>query len=432
MVLRRQLLTSTVARGILAVALLGVTAGCRSYTDTPPGPGDVAPLPSGSDALVLRVARSGGRATALTFPALDSTVWRSTSALPPLDAVLGFDPDDGYLLAVDTAGRAVRLDLRLGTVTVASAGAVLNVTADGSTVFAVDRAGMLARFTPVGDTWRITPTGDSSTAPVGVLPLRDGSVLVATTAPRGIIMRRFRPPDSLPFDSLTLVLSVNDASGAPAVLTARVGERAFVAAGEQLRSFRTRDLVEDLAVELGAPARAMVTSPSGDRVYVALQDKRRVRVVDRFEGRVTDDIALPVEPRALRMDVYGRVLLVRGDDEDVWVIDMGRLSVIGRVRSAWRADLPQVLPDGTIALAHDSQVVIVSSIDRGEVRTVPDGTDDVWFAFRWNGFRPRAPGIDQPVRFRDLEALEQARDRAAALQDSLAFTVPPDSSGITP
>lgn len=409
---------------MLAVALSSAAAGCRSYADKPPGPGDVAPLPSGPDALVLRVERSGGRATTLAFPALDSTVWRSSVTLPPLNAVLGFDADDGYLIAVDTAGRAIRLDLRLGTVSIAGTAATLNVTADGATVFAVDSAGALSRYTPVGDSWRVVPASDEPRVPAGVLPLRDGSVLIATVTADALTVRRFRPPDSLPFDSLTLALDQDRDDPAPTVLTARVGERAFIAVGEQLRSFRTRDLVEDLDVDLGAPARAMVTSPSGDRVYVASADKRRVRVVDRFDGAIADDIRLPTEPQALRMDAYGRVLLARGDNEDVWVIDIGTRTLTGRVRSAWRPDLPQVLPDGTIALAQDNDVVIVSSIDRGIVRTIPNGTQDVWFAFRWNGFRPRARGIDQPVRFRDLEASERARDSA-----QLPPMVPPDSGG---
>lgn len=399
---------------------MGVAAGCRAYTDEPPGPGDIAPLPSGPDALVLRVDRGGGRATALAFPALDSTVWRSSASLPPLDAVLGFDADDGYLTAVDTAGRAIRLDLRLGTVTVAGARAVRNVTADGATVFAVDTSGALSRYTPVGDSWRVLPVHGALDTAAGVLPLRDGSVLVATVSAHTrtesrtvpLTVRRFRPPDSLPFDSLTLTFDVERNEPRPSLLSARVGERAFIAAGTQLRSFRTRDLVEDLLVDVGAPAHAMVPSPSGDRVYIASRDKRRVRVVDRFDGRISDDIRLPVAPQALRMDPYGRVLLARGENEDVWVIDMGTLTLTGRVRSAWRADLPQVLPDGTIALAQDDAVVIVSSIDRGVVRTIPKGTQDVWFAFRWNGFRPRASGIDQPVRFRELEASERARDSA--------------------
>ena len=32
-------------------------------------------------------------------------------------------------------------------------------------------------------------------------------------------------------------------------------------------------------------------------------------------------------------------------------------------------------------------------------RTVTDGARDFWIPLRWNGFRPRAPGLDQPVTF---------------------------------
>jgi hypothetical protein len=33
-------------------------------------------------------------------------------------------------------------------------------------------------------------------------------------------------------------------------------------------------------------------------------------------------------------------------------------------------------------------------------RTMTDGAGFFWHALRWNGFRPRAKGLDQPVEFR--------------------------------
>ena len=34
------------------------------------------------------------------------------------------------------------------------------------------------------------------------------------------------------------------------------------------------------------------------------------------------------------------------------------------------------------------------------MRTVKGGAGQFWYTLRWNGFRPRAAGLDQPVQFR--------------------------------
>jgi cell division septation protein DedD len=116
---------------------------------------------------------------------------------------------------------------------------------------------------------------------------------------------------------------------------------------------------------------------------------------------VVSTIKLPAEPRALRMDPLGRVLLVQAATDSVYLIDIGTSTLVGAARTAWRGDLPLVLPDGAVALANGDTVTLISSIDLGEIRSLPTGARDTWFAMRWNGFRPRAAGLDQPVRFRE-------------------------------
>ena len=58
------------------------------------------------------------------------------------------------------------------------------------------------------------------------------------------------------------------------------------------------------------------------------------------------------------MDPLGRVLLARGGADSVYVISLGSDAVIGVVRSAWRGDLPLVLPDGAIATTRGEDVVL--------------------------------------------------------------------------
>ncbi len=380
-------------RTLLAWALLCAVVGCADRSTRPSSSGALAPIPAGPDPLVLRVSRDGGLVSALRYPALDSLVWKSSYRVPPLASVLGFQPDDGYLSAVDTSGRPVRLDLRLGAVAVpGSSGGSQHASADGAVMYALNVDGDVARYTPVGDKWSMTPT----VAPAAIIPLEDESLVLAEVQDNSLLLRRVRPPDTTVVDSMRIDIPVAEGS----VHGFTVGDRMFLSVGAHVLALRTRDFVRDVDVELDAPIRAMVSSPSGDRVYALIGDSRKVQVVDRFEGQVAATIALPAEPRDLRMDPLGRVLLARGDDSTAWVIDVGTSALVGAVRTSWRGDLPLVLPDGAVALARGDTVVFASSIDLGDVRTLPEGGKDLWYVMRWNGFRPRAAGLDQPVRFR--------------------------------
>lgn len=380
-------------RTLLAWALVLLVAGCADRSERPSSTGALASIPAGPDPIVLRVSRSGGLVSALSYPALDSVVWRSSYRLPPLARVLGYHPDDGYLSAVDTSGRPVRLDLRLGAVAIpGSEGGVLHASADGAVMYALNAEGDVARYTPVGDRWSLTPR----VAPAALVPLLDGSLVIAEVVSDGVMIRRIRPPDTVVVDSIR----VDGQSDAGSVHGVTVGDRMFLSTGTRVIALRTRDFVQDVDIDVDEPVRALVTSPSGDRIFVLVQNEREVRVVDRFEGRVVSTVKLPGNPLELRMDPLGRVLLVRGDNNAAWIVDVGTSKVVGAVATEWRGDLPLVLPDGAVALVAGDTVSLVSSIDLGVVRTIADGARDSWFAMRWNGFRPRAKGLDEPVRFR--------------------------------
>jgi cell division septation protein DedD len=376
-----------------ALALVLVVSACADRPERAEGSGALAAIPAGQDPIVLRVPEGGGLVTSLRYPGLDSTVWRSSYRVPPLTRVLAFDPEDGYLSAVDTSGRVVRLDLRLGAVSVpGTAGSARHASADGGTVFVLTPEGQVARLTPVGDRWSWTPAN----AAASLIPLRDASLIVAEPAGDHVQLRRVRPPDSAVVDSLR----IDEAPGARGVFGVAVGDRVFVAVGERIVSVRTRGFESDLNVSLDGPVHDFVPSPSGDRVFVLAGDRAEVRVIDRFGGKVVERVKLPAAPRALRIDPLGRVLLVQGDGDAVWVIDVGTTELVGALRSTWRGDLPLVLPDGAVALVHGDTVTLASTLDLGVVRELADGARDTWHAMRWNGFRPRASGLDEPVSFR--------------------------------
>ncbi len=400
-------------RTILAWALILLLPACADRTEPPATTGVLATIPAGPDPVVLRVSRDGGLVSAVSYPGLDSVVWRSSYRVPALDRVLAYHADDGYLTAVDTSGRPVRLDLRLGAVAVpGSAGAMQHASADGSILYAINAEGDLARYTPVGDRWAITP----DSRPSALVPLNDGSIVMATRGANDVLLRRLRPPDSVVVDSVRLDIVADSAT----IHGVTVGDRMFLSAGSHLFSLRTRDFTVDVDVDVEAPIREFVTSPSGDRMFVLVSDANRLIVVDRFEQEVSERIALPGSGEALRMDPLGRVLLVRAANDSAYVIELGSSALVGTVRTSWRGDLPLVFADGAVALAHSDTVTLASSLDLGVVRTIPDGAKDFWYAMRWNGFRPRAEGLDEPVRFRQSSGSAAARAMAAGTLDSLA------------
>lgn len=350
------------------------------------------------------------------YPAIDSVVWRSASRAPALERTIAFGAEDGYLAVADANGAPVRLDLRLGTVSPAIRDPLRTVSsADGSAIYALTRSGDLTRFTPSGGDWRFHPP-----LPVSALFAQtDGSLIVAGVQGKRVIVWRVRPPgqtvsDSISFDVGGTALELDRTIAATA---GTIGDRIYFGANESVIVVRTRDLTEALKVSLGDPVRAIVNTPSGDRMFVALDGQEAIRVVDRFEEGVTGKIKLPSVPQALRMDALGRVLLARGEADTVFVISLGDDKLAGVVKSAWRADLPVVLADGSIASARGANVVFAVAGSLANGRIVAGGASDFWQPLRWNGFRPRAAGLDQPVRFRS-----SASRVSEAVVDSAAST----------
>ncbi len=337
--------------------------------------------------------------SATRYPDLDSTLWRSSARVPALDRIIAFGAEDGYLAAVDTSGAPVRIDVRLGTVTTSRIDDVaVASSADGGAIYALTTDGEITRYTPSGGDWRFTPT-----LPAHALYAQaDGSLIVAGAKNDRAIVWRVRPPGQAVTDSLSFDIGGNEATlrkslGATA---GAVGDRIFFGGNEEVIAVRTRDLAKALEVDVGDPVTAIAATPSGDRLFVAIEDEELLRVVDRFEEGVKGKITLPGVPRALRMDPLGRVLLARGAADSVYVISLGNDAVIGVVRSEWRGDLPLVLPDGAIATTRGEDVVFAHPSSLADMRTVVGGARQFWYTLRWNGFRPRAAGLDQPVQFR--------------------------------
>lgn len=375
---------------------------------------------TGPDPIVLRVPRGGGIARAFSYPRMDSALFSSSTRVPPIDRTLGFDPELGTVAYADTLGRPGRIDFRdggAGTVTRARLASL--ASADGSTIFGIARRDSVVRYTPSGE-WRFKPPR----RPRALFPQPDGALVVLHESGDSTILWRLQPPDRSLLDTTAL---------GPTGQAARtqVGDRVYFTVDSGLVGVRTRDLTFVPSLRLEQQVRALQPTPSGDRLYIVTDSSDLLLVFDRYEEDVIERIQLPGAPSDLRMDPFGRYVLVRAAASDsIWVVAIGTNRLLATLPSRWRSDLPAVAPDGAIALVSGKDVRFASGRGFADERVVRGGASDFWYFLLWNGFRPRAAGLDQPVSFADAVPVDTTAADSLAFLDSLAndvFAQGPDS-----
>jgi cell division septation protein DedD len=345
----------------------------------------------GTDAIVLRVSRTGGIVRAYSYTILDSTLWVSPDRAPRIARVLAFDEDGGVLSVIDAAGALRQLDLRAGHVSGPRGGKLADLTStDGVAVYGILPSGAVTRITRTDAVpWtRLFPHSVRNIA-----PQPDGAVVVDADAANRTIVWRVHPPDKRLLDSAAL-------PRVDRLVRPQVGDRVYFVIGATIAGLEAADLTPTPLVRFDRKVRTVVPTPSGDRLYVGLDSTAGLQIVDRYTSRVRGEVALPGVPADLRMDPLGRYLLARpATGDSVWVIAIGADRLVGTVHTLWTADLPFVGPDGRIALSDGPDVVFVDGDSLHVRRSVPGGAHDYWILIRWNGFRPRPPGLDEPVSF---------------------------------
>lgn len=348
----------------------------------PPAPTTTLAGGGAYEALLVRVPQSGG-VVRVYRPGDDSVVWRSRDAVPVTHAVLGFDEYLGTVVARDSGGFAYGVNLRVGGVERLGTDRIAaDAIADGAAVFTAtdDR---VRRLTPVS-TW----SWQAPAPPTAIVPLLDGGALVVSAAgDDGSVIRRVRPPEDAPVDSLALAPLTDLRRTTAADLVWGVSDGDVVA-------IRTRDLSLLFSEGVSGRIRAIETTPSGDRLYVAAGGDN-LQVVDRFAQTETDAIDLPAPATALRMDPEGAYLLAKPASGDTfYVIAIGTGRVVATVEGTWRDDLPVATPSGTVVTARGADVVEVEIASGRERVRYADGAADLWRLVRWDGLRPRRANLD--------------------------------------
>ena len=393
---------------LLLLSALACGRDQRANSDTA-GNAARAEASRGPDPILIRIPRTGGTVRAYLYPRLDSVVWtgRSTS----VDRVLGFDAEGGALAILDGKGQPARVDLRGGPPTIASKAKLASISApNGAEIYGLDAKGAVDRLTR-GSDWSFTPPFPAKWA----FPQSDGSIVIAAQHGKEAVLWLMHPPDTKIRDTVVLPITIGP-------VTAQVGDRVYFATDTALVGVRSRDLSEVPAIKVRGSIVALAPTPSGDRIYVAMENDSSLSVVDRYTDRITSTIELPGKISDLRMDGLGRYVLVRpARGDSAWVIAVATNHVIGSVRTKWTGDLPATAPDGAIALYSGRDVVFVDGETLQAVRTIAGGASDFWYFTFWNGFRGRAPGVDQPVSFALPDSA--AADSAMKVADSATHAV---------
>lgn len=387
-------------RRLLLLALL--CGACSDKNEAPESFTPTARESRGTDHLLLRVPRAGGTGRVNIFPNLDSTVW-VIDEVPGLARILAFDHQLGTIAFVDAKGLPGRIDLRETDVRTASRAKLTSLSsANGTDIYGVTAKGAVTRLNPVGADWNFEPPVPAR----GVFAQPNGDLIVAANKGAQTILWKLRPPTEAVDDSTVLPLSGRGVS-------TQVGDRVYFTVDSGLVGVKARDLSPVGAVKFASSVTALAPTPSGDRLYVATSE-REIAVVDRYSERITARIPVPTAPSELRMDALGRYLIARFPASDsVWVIATGTNKLIGALATEWETDLPALTPDGNIALLGAKDVTFVNPETLELKKTIANGAKDFWYFFAWDGFRPRARGIDDPVTFADDSTFEDSISRAA-------------------
>lgn len=365
----------------------------------------------GPDPVLVRLPRDGGTARAYLFPKLDSVIWSGHTT--SVERVLGFDPEGGALAIVDAKGKPARVDFRLGEASIASKTQLTSLTApSGADIYGIDSHGAVVRLTRAGE-WDFTPPAPAR----GVFPQGNGSLLVAAQKGDAALVWRMYPPDTRLRDTVRLPITLRGAH-------AQVGDRVYFATDTAIVGVSGRDLSPVPSIHVEHRVVALAPTPSGDRLYVATADNDTLSVVDRYTDKIAARITLPGEASELRMDRLGRYVLARpARGDSAWVIAVATNHVIGSARTRWSDDLPTAAPDGEIVVSVGRDVLMLDGETLQPLRTIAGGASDYWLFVFWNGFRPRAAGVDQPVSFATADTTDTthaASDTAASVVDTTA------------
>jgi hypothetical protein len=319
--------------------------------------------------VAIRLPAKGGVPQLYRLPRLTPVEGVLKGRLPPVERVIGLDPESEFLFVSTAKRELLALDLGSGRVDTVATGIAQAALGPDGTLYAVDttrRVISLSRRTRFAWPQALTALprdlfGATDQHLVGVIP-QDGLLVAAAD----------QPPTVHPI-----------AAGGDVAAT-RWGDLVAVASDSGVTFYDPLGRRNPAFVRLADAPRALAFSPSGHRIYVARRNVPGLAVVDRFERKELDGVALPGPVAALRLDPLGRWLLARpAVGDSAWIVDLPIKQHTGIVPTKWQADLPAISPDGVLIYRRRDEVLAVRPDSLTEVGKVAHGAGDLWVLTTW-------------------------------------------------
>lgn len=319
--------------------------------------------------VAIRLPAKGGVPQLYRLPRLTLVDGALRGKLPPIDRVVGLDPEAEFLFLTTAKRELLALDLgsgRVDTVAVAVAQAALGP--DG-TLYAVDT---MRHVISLSRRTRFAWPQALTALPRDLFGATDQHLVGVIPQDRLLIAAADQPPTVRPI-----------AAGGD-VAASRWGDLVAVASDSGVTFYDPLGRRDPSFVKLSDSPRALAFSPSGHRIYVARRNVPGLAVVDRYERKELDGVALPGSVAALRLDPLGRWLLARpAVGDSAWIVDLPIKRHTGIVPTQWAPDLPAISPDGALIYRHGKDVLSARPDSLTEVGKVANAAADLWILTTW-------------------------------------------------
>jgi hypothetical protein len=353
----------------VALAVLLLLACQSSSTSHARGLSVASTTPPSS---LLRLPAAGGPAELYRVPRLESWGWKTGTPVPPIRQPIGADLDLGMVYALGTKNEIIALDLQTARPRPQPLAIAREVTEgpDG-TLFTVDdslRVVQFIRRTPIRMAARL------QTRPRDLFGTRTASLIAIAAGATNVltILRTDEPPTRV-------LLPPGDAAAT------YWGDLIAIAADSAVVLVDPDTPDQPTSIPISGHARAVIFSPSGHRFYVARREGNLL-VFNRFTREPLGEIRLPGHAGALRVDPYGRWLMVHPPAADsLWLVDLARNRFVAGFAVDWASDLPTITNQQTLLAKVGPDVVAfdLTKKDFPEAGRVRGGAQDVWLPLAW-------------------------------------------------
>lgn len=330
---------------------------------------------------LLGLPTAGGVVAYRSAQTLESPTW----APPELGAVASAVPTLGAIWVKSQDGRLGSFDYSTGRLVAygeLAPRSLLGYAPSDESMILVSPDSAVLSLVGRGEPWRYALAGPL----IDIRPAGGERIVTLARAEAAVEISVLRPPESEPL-ARTTVEGLRDF-----VVTAW-GRRLYYLPEDpgdpHVRGLSLPELKSVDALPLSGPGTALSATPSGHRLYVAVDT--RLEVFDRLAGQRVDTLEMPAPVSALRFGETGTALLGRVEDRDqAVVLQVGVDSVLGVISSQWSDQLPAALPGGRLIAAPDSELVLYTLPDLVQIARIPDEPGArLWIPVEWHPPRPR-------------------------------------------